>query len=230
MSHTESRENEKIADKTLNNLRLNIHDKCPKCHGEECAYCEGYGYIYNELGLETRHKIIEALESKDKALAELRVEKDAEIERWQQAYLDEKELCVRVQAERDALKAENERLKQGEVRRIAYLNRLATWAQQDPTGPWEKLDIQEWVLNQIKGALGQPVKGESRWHPRIVDEIYALKSSNWKLREALKKTHDEMLALAKKFKMDHAPCHICESLKTLGGNSALSPESKEGEV
>lgn len=58
-------ENARIADKVLNSLRLNVHDKCPRCHGEECSYCEGCGYIYNELGLETRHKLIEALDKKD---------------------------------------------------------------------------------------------------------------------------------------------------------------------
>ena len=58
---TDRAEIEKVADKAINSLQLNIHDKCPRCHGEECSYCEGYGYIYNSLGLETRHKIIEAL-------------------------------------------------------------------------------------------------------------------------------------------------------------------------
>lgn len=67
-------ENEKIADKTINSLKLNIHDKCPRCHGEECSYCEGYGYIYNPLGLETRHKIIDALDAKDAQLEASRKE------------------------------------------------------------------------------------------------------------------------------------------------------------
>lgn len=52
---------EEMADRILNDLRLNIHKKCPRCHGEECSFCEGYGYIYNALGLSVRHKAIEVI-------------------------------------------------------------------------------------------------------------------------------------------------------------------------
>lgn len=41
---------------------------------------------------------------------------------------------------------------------IRHLNRLATWAQQDPTGPLSTGDagnVQAWVLNEIRQALGQ---------------------------------------------------------------------------
>lgn len=54
----------------------------------------------------------------------------------------------------EALK-ENAELKQEEIRRIKYLNKLATWAQQDPTGPIAAEGIRAWVLEQIKGAFGQ---------------------------------------------------------------------------
>ncbi len=70
----------------------------------------------------------------------------------------------------DAIESERKRaegLEQRELQSIKYLNRLATWAQQDPTGPWEKYKIQEWVLNQIKGALGQKIE-ETDWQPKAL--------------------------------------------------------------
>lgn len=69
-----------------------------------------------------------------------------------------------------AIESERKRaegLEQRELQSIKYLNRLATWAQQDPTGPWEKYKIQEWVLNQIKGALGQKIE-ETDWQPKAL--------------------------------------------------------------
>lgn len=59
---------------------------------------------------------------------------------------------------------ELQKLRLEKLASIKHLNRLATWAQQDPTGPWEKLEIQNWVLNEIKGALGQPVEA-TKWQP-----------------------------------------------------------------
>lgn len=43
-------------------------------------------------------------------------------------------------------------------RATLHLNRLATWAQQDPTGPTCAKDVQQWVLNEIRLALGQSVE------------------------------------------------------------------------
>ena len=40
-------------------------------------------------------------------------------------------------------------------RATLHLNRLATWAQQDPTGPTCAKGVQRWVLNEIRLALGQ---------------------------------------------------------------------------
>jgi len=53
------------------------------------------------------------------------------------------------------------------VRRIRHLNRLASWAQQDPTGPlpsWKGMEVRGWVLNEIRGALGQKQEPQS-WKP-----------------------------------------------------------------
>ena len=55
-------------------------------------------------------------------------------------------------------------IQQEEVRRIKHLNRLATWAQQDPTGPIVASQIQEWVLNELGAALGAHYKPTS-WRP-----------------------------------------------------------------
>jgi hypothetical protein len=51
---------------------------------------------------------------------------------------------------------------------IKHLNRIATWVQQDPTGPWNKLEIQKWVLNEIRTALGQEPLPQL-WQPESVN-------------------------------------------------------------
>lgn len=56
-----------------------------------------------------------------------------------------------------------------EIRRIRPLNRLATWAQQDATQPIP-VPVQEWVLNQIKEALGQPTEFVG-WEPDSVSAV-----------------------------------------------------------
>ena len=63
-------------------------------------------------------------------------------------------------------KAEEELLaiQQEEVRRIRHLNRLGTWAQQDPTGPIVRDQIQAWVLAELKAALGSAYEPTS-WQP-----------------------------------------------------------------
>lgn len=66
-----------------------------------------------------------------------------------------------------ALQQKVEEMTKEEVRRISHLNRLATWAQQDPTGPWEKLEIQKWVLSELKSALGQRAD-ETAWQPEVL--------------------------------------------------------------
>jgi hypothetical protein len=75
---------------------------------------------------------------------------------------------------------EVDKLKVQQLKGVAALNRLATWAQQDPTGPWNKLEIQKWVLNQIRLALGQEELPEL-WQPTSVSleqERYYLKAQN----------------------------------------------------
>ena len=64
------------------------------------------------------------------------------------------------------LRAEVETLAAQRLLTIRHLNRLATWAQQDPTGPlpsYYGMRVQAWVLNEIKQALGgdsEPVEFE----------------------------------------------------------------------
>lgn len=73
-----------------------------------------------------------------------------------------------------ALEAEN-------IRRIRHLNRLATWAQQDPTGPlpeWRGAQVQSWVLNEIRAALGSNPAPQP-WTPEC------LQASNTKVSNAL---------------------------------------------
>jgi hypothetical protein len=58
-------------------------------------------------------------------------------------------------------------LEREEVRRIKHLNRLGTWAQQDPTGPLrtsEAWNVKDWVLNELKAALGSEWK-QQEWEP-----------------------------------------------------------------
>lgn len=55
-------------------------------------------------------------------------------------------------------------IQQEEVRRIRHLNRLGTWAQQDPTGPIVRDQIQAWVLAELKAALGSAYEPTS-WQP-----------------------------------------------------------------
>lgn len=62
--------------------------------------------------------------------------------------------------------AERKRVEAEEINRIRYLNKLATWAQQDPTMPIPA-PVQEWVLEQIKGAFGQTPM-EVGWVPDII--------------------------------------------------------------
>lgn len=90
----------------------------------------------------------------------------------------------------DKLQAEVEKLKQEDVRRIQHLNRLGSWAQQDPTGPlpdWMGRAIQQWVLEELKAALGTEYKATS-WQPsylKLRDEREALLARVDRLRTAL---------------------------------------------
>ncbi len=79
---------------------------------------------------------------------------------------------TRAQAEEE-LKTCHESLmaiKQEEVRRIKHLNRLGSWAQQDPTGPLNteaSRNVKEWVLNELKAALGSEWK-QQEWEPSYI--------------------------------------------------------------
>jgi vacuolar-type H+-ATPase subunit E/Vma4 len=33
-----------------------------------------------------------------------------------------------------------------------HLDKLQNWASQEPTGPWNKVEIQQWVLDEIKAS------------------------------------------------------------------------------
>lgn len=53
------------------------------------------------------------------------------------------------------------------VNSIKHLNRLGSWAQQDPTGPFESAQIQQWVLSELRAALGQDYE-PTKWQPSIL--------------------------------------------------------------
>lgn len=126
---------------------------------------------------------------------------------------------IEFQLKRNAdLESKLRKAEEEEVRRIAYLNRLASWAQQDPTGPWEKYEIQEWVLNEIKGALGSRVD-ETKWKPSIIELKDRLKKAE-AVVAAAKKVHN-----GKKFGWGHAVKE--EDWNNLGDELA-SYEGKEG--
>lgn len=80
--------------------------------------------------------------SSEEAIAKLR-QMQGQIIHGSNLFGDIADLIVRLEAE--------------DIRRIRHLNRLATWAQQDPTGPlphWAGCRVQSWVLNEIRCALG----------------------------------------------------------------------------
>lgn len=79
------------------------------------------------------------------------------------------------------LREELEKIKTEEVRRIRHLNRLGTWAQQDPTGPLVAGNIQQFVLRELEAALGSEYK-PSAWQP----DYFKLQEQNADLRERIK--------------------------------------------
>lgn len=82
-----------------------------------------------------------------------------------------------------AAESERDELASRNVAAIKHLNRLATWAQQDPTGPHEKHSIQQWVLNEIKSALGTPTI--QQWTPpymALQDQLSTALAENERLR------------------------------------------------
>lgn len=66
------------------------------------------------------------------------------------------------------LERERDEARAMQLNAIKHLNRIATWVQQDPTGPWNKLEIQKWVLNEIRAALGQEPLPQL-WQPESVN-------------------------------------------------------------
>ena len=77
---------------------------------------------------------------------------------------------ARQAAEIRRLTLELDAIKATEVARIKHVNRLATWASQDPTGPWEKYEIQRWVLNELRACLGQPLDDSTHWQPKCFNK------------------------------------------------------------
>lgn len=102
-------------------------------------------------------------------------------------------------------KAEGELLaiKQEEVRRIRHLNRLGTWAQQDPTGPIVRDQIQAWVLTELKAALGSAYEPTS-WQPEtaiaeqenkeLQDRLQAVEKERDRAIELLRSTDDDAIS------------------------------------
>lgn len=81
--------------------------------------------------------------------------------------IDTGNLNVTVEKQRleiEYLQQKLSQIEQEEVRRIRHLNRLGTWAQQDPTGPLQVHGIQEWVLAELKAALGSAYE-PTAWQP-----------------------------------------------------------------
>jgi len=120
-------------------------------------------------------------------------------------------------AEKDA---EIKRLVSEEIQRIQHLNRLATWAQQDPTGPWHKEAIQAWVLNEIRAALGQENKPVG-WQP----ETASLEQENKRLVEEYgayrigKQVNENALLLQLSTLRTHLRA-VCEAAATMMNGSS----------
>lgn len=86
--------------------------------------------------------------------------------------------------------SDEDRLKAESVRRIRHLNRLATWAQQDPTGPLCAKGVQAWVLSELRAALGADYQ-PTEWSPSVQLPPVILKSDEDGLRaELVQKTHE----------------------------------------
>lgn len=92
-----------------------------------------------------------------------------------------------VDAHNAALRRRSASRDREEVRRIKHLNRLATWAQQDPTGPMnteQNSHVKEWVLGEIQAALGADLK-PSEWQPSYIDLQQRLATAEGWLRDEL---------------------------------------------
>ena len=84
-----------------------------------------------------------------------------------------------IREELDVLSVALVNIEAEEVRRIKHLNRIATWAQQDPTGPVNAGGVRDWLLNELKAAMGGEWKKLS-WQPnymQLLDEVEALKAA-----------------------------------------------------
>ena len=112
-------------------------------------------------------------------------------------YYDRESVARIINAEVAALRQKLHEAEAENVRRIRHLNRLGTWAQQDATGPLIAGQIQEWVLNELKAALGSEYK-PTDWQPTYfaLEETAASQASVIEqLRKALEECKDEMCAL-----------------------------------
>lgn len=99
--------------------------------------------------------------------------------------------------------ADLKKCEEEEIRRIRHLNRLASWAQQDPTGPlpvWMGSRVQEWVLNELKAALGAKVD-PTAWQP----DYHELKAD----RDRLAGENEELRGL-----LSVAKCPNCDGSGT----------------
>lgn len=93
-----------------------------------------------------------------------------------------------------------------EVRRIKHLNRLGSWAQQDPTGPLNTehaQNVRDWVLAELKAALGSKYE-PTEWQPDYL-----------KLRDACAERDEKLEIVTNHLEaMTHQRDAIAESLSS----------------
>lgn len=71
-------------------------------------------------------------------------------------------------AQLEEAKKKRRELEAQNVERTRHINKVATWASQDVTGPWDKLEIQQWILNELAMALGGQPMTHSAWKPEAI--------------------------------------------------------------
>lgn len=138
----------------------------------------------------------------------------------------------------EAIYAETSSLQQEQVRRIKYLNRLGSWAQQDPTGPMntaENNQVKEWVLAELKAALGSEYE-PTEWQPsyiRLQDEFATLQRENAELEQnaaALRDVIEELIAPFQRNGLEAAWEKARQTLNSITAGKSLQQQLDKAEA
>jgi vacuolar-type H+-ATPase subunit E/Vma4 len=82
-----------------------------------------------------------------KSLSEQALELCWKIEKFPSSELQTETSLAAVNLRKEILELEKDILSTNK-----HLDKLQNWAGQEPTGPWNKVEIQQWVLDEIKAS------------------------------------------------------------------------------